>query len=258
MQAVSEEGKENRRKGLIIKLIIPCFILLAIVVGALVYINDFYHANTDALRAMSGTSNGVSIRIGTVVDSNDIIVYEPQNAKTGLIFYPGAKVAYEAYTPLMKACAEQGILCIIVKMPANLAILGSNRADGLQEAYPEIEHWYIGGHSLGGAMASTYLSSHTDEYEGLILLASYSTKDLSQSGIKTLSIYGSEDQVINKANYEKYKVNLGTSLTELVIDGGCHAYFGSYGPQDGDGQPTITPEEQRSQTVEAITDFVLE
>ena len=46
------------------------------------------------------------------------------------------------------------------------------------------------------------------------------------------------------------------AFTELVIDGGCHAYFGVYGPQDGDGTPEISNEEQISLTAEAIAAFV--
>ena len=37
-----------------------------------------------------------------------------------------------------------------------------------------------------------------------------------------------------------------------MIDGGCHAYFGKYGAQDGDGIPTVTNEEQIRITVENI------
>ena len=144
----------------------------------------------------------------------------------------------------MAACAEQGILCILVKMPFNLAVLDVNAADSLREQYPEIERWYIGGHSLGGSMAASYLEKHTEDYEGLILLGSYSTADLSGSGLEVLSIYGSEDKVMNREKYGKNKSNLPDDFTEIIIDGGCHAYFGMYGAQEGDGTPTITNEEQ--------------
>ena len=85
-------------------------------------------------------------------------------------------------------------------MPCNLAVLDSNAADGIAEQYPDIETWFIGGHSLGGAMAASYAAGHSDELDGLILLAAYSTEDLSGSDLAVLSIYGSEDQVLNRGN----------------------------------------------------------
>ena len=39
--------------------------------------------------------------------------------------------------------------------------------------FPEIRHWYIAGHSIGGAMASQFASSHPDQAGGLILLGAH-------------------------------------------------------------------------------------
>jgi hypothetical protein len=180
------------------------------------------------------------------------IVFEPQTAKAGFIFYPGGKVEHTAYIPLMRACASEGILCVLVEMPFNLAVLDVNAADGIQEEYPEIEEWYIGGHSLGGSMAASYLANHVEDYEGLILLGSYSTANLSGTNLTVLSVFGSEDRVMNREKYEESKSNLPNNFTEYIIDGGCHAYFGMYGAQDGDGKPTVTNEEQIRLTVENI------
>ena len=58
----------------------------------------------------------------------------------------------------MKACADKGVLCVLIEMPFNLAVLDMNAAEGIRVKYPEIENWYIGGHSLGGSMAASYLS----------------------------------------------------------------------------------------------------
>ena len=185
-----------------------------------------------------------------------MIVFKPKDAMEGLIFYPGGKVEYEAYAPLMEALAKEGILCVLVHMPANLAVLDVNAADGIQEDFPQIEEWYIGGHSLGGSMAASYLGKHIDEYEGLILFSSYSTEDLRTSDLDVLSIYGSEDGVLNADKYDSNQVNLPSEFEEFVIEGGCHAYFGSYGKQDGDGKPTITNEEQIRITAEKVKAFM--
>ena len=139
-------------------------------------------------------------------------------------------------------------------MPFNLAVLDINAADGIQEQHPEIEKWYIGGHSLGGSMAASYLANHIDDYDGLILLGSYSTADLSKTGLDVLSVYGSEDKVMNRVKYDENKSNLPSDLIEVVIEGGCHAYFGMYVAQEVDGKPTISNEEQIFLTANHIFD----
>ena len=237
----------DKRKRKILIMTVSIALALAMIVGACaIYLGDYYRADYEAI--------GAFLPQGTTFkeDSDGTIVFEPEGATKGLIFYPGGKVEYRAYVPLMQACAEEGILCVLVEMPFNLAVLDVNAADGIQREYPEIEDWYIGGHSLGGSMAASYLAGHTEDYEGLILLGSYSTADLSDTDLDVLSVFGSEDQVMNREKYDENKSNLPTDFTETVIEGGCHAYFGMYGAQEGDGTPTITNEEQICITVENI------
>ena len=236
---------KRKRKTFIISTSVV--LALAIIAGACaVYLGDYYRADQEAI--------GAFLPQGTVwtEEADGTMVFEPEGATKGLIFYPGGKVEYTAYIPLMQACAENGILCVLVEMPFNLAVFDINAADGIQKEYPEIEEWYIGGHSLGGSMAAYYLADKADDYEGLILLGSYSTKDLSDTDLAVLSVFGSEDKVMNREKYEDNKSNLPSNFTEFVIDGGCHAYFGMYGAQTGDGTPTITNEEQIRLTAEQI------
>ena len=63
---------------------------------------------------------------------------------------------------------------------------------------------------------------------------------------------------MNKGKYEANKTNLPEDFTETILDGGCHAYFGMYGAQDGDGVPVLTNEEQIRMTEEAIRAFMNE
>ena len=226
-------------------------VLLVIGIGSYAYLSDYYHADEVALEAMAYQTDSVQAE-----QDGDVIWFVPKDPTAGLIFYPGGKVEYTAYAPLLRACAEQGILCALVQMPGNLAVLDANAADGLQQEHPEITTWYIAGHSLGGAMASNYAAAHSEDFDGLILLAAYSTKDLTGTTLRVLSVYGSEDGVMNRESYEKNRANLPADTTEVILDGGCHSQFGSYGPQDGDGSPTISGEEQVRQTVEAIAAFV--
>ena len=96
------------------------------------------------------------------------------------------------------------------------------------------------------------MGRHAEDYERLILLGSYSTVDLSETNLAVLSMYGSEDKVMNHEKYQDNRSNLPSEFVEYVIDGGCHAYFGMYGAQEGDGMPSITNEEQIRITIEKI------
>ena len=226
-------------------------LVLALGVGGFVYINDYYHAGEEAMAVMGSAETDEVI----VSQKDGMAVFLPRGGSdTGIIFYPGGKVEYSAYAPLLYRCAEMDITCVLVEMPGNLAVLDINAADGIQERYTHVNEWYLAGHSLGGAMASSYLASHAEAYEGIILLGAYATEPLQHE--RVLSIYGSEDRVLNMEQYEEGRANLPADYTELIIDGGCHAYFGAYGAQEGDGVPTITAETQWDITAQAIAQFV--
>lgn len=225
--------------------------LLIIICAFLLYTSDYYHADDIAIQ---------KARIDGDIDISNIngaLVFDPGNADTALIFYPGGKVEYTAYEPLMIEIAQKGILCILPKMPFNLAVFDINAANTYISQNTKILHWYIGGHSLGGSMAASYASKNSGEIEGLVLLASYSTADISSSNIRVLSIYGSKDGVMNKESYQKNKSNLPVNFTEIVLQGGNHAGFGCYGPQKGDGNADITSKQQQMDTAQAIAEFCL-
>lgn len=229
---------------------VSAVVMIAVIAAACgAYLNSYYRADSDSIAAFSAdfTVQGREVADG-------VIAYEPEKAVAGLIFYPGGLVEYTAYEPLMQACAEKGILCVLLKMPFHLAVLDMNAADGVQAQFPQIEKWYIGGHSLGGAMASSYAAKHTDEFDGVVLLGAYATEDI--RSLNVISLYGSEDKVMNKEKYDEYISNLPADFTEIVIEGGCHAGFGMYGPQDGDGMPAITAAEQIKLTAAAVFDWL--
>ena len=226
---------------------IVLWVLTMLLAACSVYFANYYHAEPAAVEALA-PAGAVAVQTA----ENGDIVFAPEGARVGFIFYPGGKVEHRAYVPLMQALAERGILCVLVEMPFHLAVFDVNAAEGIPQRYPEIERWYIGGHSLGGSMAAAYVESCADAFEGLVLLGSYSTADLSKTGLRVLSVYGSEDRVMNRENYEENKGNLPQDFEELILDGGCHAYFGMYGAQEGDGTPTITGAEQIDRTADAV------
>lgn len=126
-------------------------------------------------------------------------------------------------------------------MPLHMAIFGVDRAEEVMEAY-HYEIWDLGGHSLGGAMAADFTAEHADQVDGLLLLASYPTKDLSKTEIAVTTIYGSEDGVLNMDKLEEGRKLLPKGSKEKCIEGGNHAQFGSYGKQKGDGEARISAE----------------
>ena len=232
--------------------IIPVVILAVIVLTGCafwVYTTVYYHADTDAINAYLAEHSDVTIH----TTDDGTMIFEGKNVEKGnIIFYPGGKVEYTAYQSLMVACAEQGYRCYLVEMPFNLAVLDVNAADGIITDGEDVAKWYLAGHSLGGTIAANYAAKHGDKIEGLRLLGAYSTQSLTDSGIAVLSIYGSNDGVMNHDKYESCRSNYPSEFREYVIAGGCHAYFGLYGYQKGDGTPTITPIEQIERTAEII------
>ncbi len=186
------------------------------------------------------------------------IFYDGPGEDTLLILYPGAKVDTKAYEPIVSKLAEDGIDCIVVNMPFHFAIFNSNAADDILEKY-KYENYYIAGHSLGGAMAANYLSKDENlkKFKGLILLASYSANDFHDTELKALSIYGSNDGVLNfsklKAGRKYFKKE---NYKEEVIEGGNHAQFGSYGKQSGDNKADISAQEQWEKTIDLIEEFI--
>lgn len=246
-------SKNRSKKKILIAVTVTLAVILLLVLFCALYLNDYYSADTLAVEAFM---NDADIEITTLRDG--VTVFAPEEPMAGIIFYPGGKVDHTAYLPLMKSCASKGILCVLVEMPFRLAVLDINAADGIPESYPEIEDWYLMGHSLGGSMAASYLEKQTDAFKGLILLGSYSTADLSDTGLRVLSLYGSEDRVMDREKYQQNLGNLPSDFEEMIIEGGCHAYFGMYGAQKGDGMPSITAEEQILFTAEAVSRWIEE
>ncbi len=230
------------------------FLSISILVGGLsIYASDYYRADTTAIKEF-----GLDGAIAQREIKKGITAYGKEDADYGIIFYPGGKVEHTAYVPLMRQLASKGALCILIEMPFKLAVLGANKADDIREEFPNVSRWYMSGHSLGGAMASSYVEKNASEFEGLILLGAYSTKDLSATSLRVLSIYGSEDKVMNMEKYEECKANLPANAYDIKLKGGCHAYFGMYGEQEGDGTATITNAEQIRKTSDRITNFIAE
>jgi pimeloyl-ACP methyl ester carboxylesterase len=183
------------------------------------------------------------------------LVFEPvrQAAEVGLILYPGGRVDARAYAPAARAIAAEGYRVVIVPMPLNLAVLAPDRAGGVMAAYPEVQAWAVGGHSLGGAMAARYADLHPEQVAGLVLWAAYpaASNDLSEREVAVVSIYGSRDGLATADDIDASRALLPVTTTWVEIEGGNHAQFGWYGAQRRDLEATISREAQQAQVVAA-------
>ena len=244
--------KTRKRKFLIC---VPLALVLTLVVaGSAFYVADYYHADDTARAASSegAADDGVEIR----QLANGQIAFVPAAPRAGMVFYPGAKVQPEAYAPLLRRFADEGILCVLVKPLFNLALLNTSAAEGVAEQFPDVDSWLLAGHSMGGVAAAEYLAAHAEEFEGVVFLAAYPAADLSGFGGSALSIVGDADGVLNRKSYEEARPKLPEDAREYVIEGGNHAYFGNYGEQAGDGAAAITREDQQAQTAREVARFV--
>lgn len=230
--------------------------LIALLIVATVFVfwaSDVYPANEIALEALEPDSQ---VFVNT---ERGVAIFSPADnprPKTGFIFYPGGKVDYRAYAPILKMIASDGYFVALTPAPLNLAVFDVNAAARVEAQYPEIENWFVGGHSLGGVAAAWYAGSHPD-IKGVVLWGSTPADDLLRvNNIPKLVIYGDHDGLISLEMYNDSRKALPFDATFVVIEGGNHAQFGSYGEQAGDEAATISPEEQWAQTVNATVEFM--
>ncbi len=227
-----------------LKWFIPLFIAVVFAAVFLIYTGIYCRAGTTALAALKSDDTV------TVVQTAYGWLFDGPSESDALIFYPGGKVEETAYAPLLHRLAAEGMDTCLVRMPLRLAIFGKDNAKNVMAAH-NYENWYIGGHSLGGVMAADYAAEHPDRITGIVLLAAYPTKKIDDS-LKVLSIYGSQDGVINMKAMEDAKKLLPDGFAEYVIEGGNHAQFADYGEQRTDGKAAVTNEEQIERTVKLI------
>lgn len=242
---------KKRRSGRLTRrgkwVIFSVVLILVYLTGGMVYFSIFSHASENAMVYMNSTDTV------SVSEIDDGYLFDGPGTENAFIFYPGAKVDEKAYAELMMRLADEGTDCFLISMPLHMAILGKRKADNVIEAYSGngYKHWYIGGHSLGGAVAAIYAAENSDKLDGVVMLAAYSTKKLDQN-LKAMTMIATNDHVINTQDYEENKKNLPPDATEVVIQGGNHSQFGDYGDQRGDGEATITRDDQIKQVCEAI------
>lgn len=211
--------------------------------------NDVPAPLADALKALE-----TNAEVAVFEDRWLIFLPTAQDPSIGFIIYPGGRVDARAYAAVAQQIAGESFLVVIVPMPLNLAITNANAATEVMAAYPQIESWVIGGHSLGGAMAARYAYAHPGTVEGLVLWAAYPAEsdDLTnREDLVVSSIYGTEDGLATVEKVESSRHRLPPSSSFVAISGGNHAQFGSYGDQSGDRPANISRAQQQRLVVEA-------
>ena len=239
----------RRHWKLLVAVIIAAVFIIA--AGGYVWLTDLVDPMPEARPALDSDDR-------VIVETDPWLAFEPAApSATGLVLYPGARVPAEAYAPPARAIAEAGYTTIIPSMPFGLAVLDADVADEVMAAYPQVERWVIGGHSLGGAMAAQHAADRGD-LDGLTLWAAYPPGgvDLSGDDLLASSISATADGLTSLEEIEASRAQLPPDTVFVEIAGGNHAGFGWYGEQDGDGVATISREEQQAQVVTATLDLL--
>lgn len=196
-----------------------------------------------------------------VTDVGDAVLLEPTEEAdeapngTGLVFIPGAKIDPYAYLYKLAGVVEQaGVTVVITKPTLNLAFFDQRPLSTFTAAAPDVDTWFVGGHSLGGVRACQLADDPA--VSGLVLFGSYCANDLSSSSLQVLSLAGSDDGLSTPEKVADARVRLPADATMVEIEGANHARFGDYGVQPGDGTATISTEDARSEITRALVDIL--
>lgn len=212
---------------------------VALLVGAALTVGYFgtpYHGPAESIAAVEDDPR-------VTVDRTDGgYVLQPAGTEpaAGVVFYPGGRVHPDAYVESLSTLAREANVTVVVpKLPLNLAVvdyglaqtrLGTHAADTAMAEQPAVEEWFVGGHSLGGAMACRYAA--TNRVDGVLLYASYCDVDISERDLAVVSVTGSADGVLNRTASERNRGNLPAATRFAELSGVNHTQFGSYTGQD--------------------------
>lgn len=226
--------------------------ILIIVLVSTIFVAWASDASSPQPEALSALNSTELVEVSSL---EKWIIFQPtgKKASTGLIIYPGGKVDARSYAPLAKEIANAGYTVVILPMPLNLAVFAPNSAEKVIEQFPSISNWAIAGHSLGGSMAATFVNNQPNRVDGIAFWASYPIESsaLDDQPIEAVSIYGTNDGLATLQDIENSRPFLPADTTWVPIEGGNHAQFGWYGPQNGDNPATVSHLAQQSQIVTA-------
>ncbi|WP_418969738.1 alpha/beta hydrolase [Alloscardovia omnicolens] len=238
------------------KLIVVLLSLVAVCVvgGAVAFYALTYKPTDEAVQYASTAQTHDGVKVFKSTSQGD--------EKGQIVFYGGGLVEDASYAKLGAKLADRGYSFYLIHSTLNLPVLSIQKAQQVIHRYG-LKHVYLGGHSLGGVVAAMNAENAGDagssgEIDGLLFLASYPPEsvDLSSRKLRVLSLTASNDKVLQWDNYEKAKKRLPSDASYVTIDGGNHSGFGLYGHQRGDGEATISADEQQDEIVDQIARFI--
>jgi Alpha/beta hydrolase family len=247
----STQVRRRARRRIIVA--VPLLVLSLLLVLALAYARPFVATPTATTGLRSEKGVRLSDRLGwyELVPAQTDSEGEEIKPTAGLVFVPGARVDSRAYAHLLRPLAEAGYLVVVLKEPLGFAILDPDHGKKVLDLHPEIAHWVVAGHSLGGSVAAS-LADDDDMVEGLVLLASYPADPIIRNDLKLVSISGTADGLATPADIEASRAKLPPDTSFVVINGAVHSSFGDYGEQPGDGIATIDRSAAQAEINKAI------
>jgi len=249
--------KLSKKKPLWLKVIIA-FAVTALV-GLLVFVAYFIYSYANSLPYSKSPYDTARSGDGyQFIDKGGYFELQP-NSPSGkaLIMYPGAFAEPQAYVASLAELTKAGITVFIIKSPLNFALLDSGAAKRIIGQQPQINDWYVAGHSLGGVTACEFAKSNQALIKGLILLGSYCNGQANSLKPKVLSIYATNDGLTELKDVEKSRTMLPSGAEFVAIEGGNHTQFGTFAKlQPGDKPAAISQDEQTTQLIQAIRSFI--
>jgi predicted esterase len=241
------------RRGAILFLTVLAVLTFLIGVGFYAYFGVFAHHSPDEVRESVRANPNVSMTegYGGYIVSNA----DPDVERLGLVFYPGGRVAPNAYLSTAARIAERADVTVVIpKMSLNLAVFSQERADAVIRNESQISRWVVGGHSLGGAMACRYAGSNADGVEGIVLVGSYCDRPVKDT--PTIVVIGTRDAVLDRDQFVASRENLPPDHEISRIEGMNHSQAGWYSGQRGGQEARISTTEAHRRLAIEITDWL--
>lgn len=238
-------SKNGIAKRLIVLVLVQVLLVTVTILALMV---PYYRAGETAQQYLH---SGENIEF---TDNERYYAFLNGSSKTAVIFYPGSSVDEYAYSCLAGSLASDGADVYVIKSPLHFPLLNRKGAEAiLQET--NYENIFIGGHSLGGYVATGYARDCGFGVDGLFVLGAYPSGKIDDR-IRYLSIYGSEDGILDRNEYEERRQYWPQDSQERVIDGGNHSYFADYGLQRLDHEALIDQKTQMEITHQQIAEFI--
>jgi pimeloyl-ACP methyl ester carboxylesterase len=197
-----------------------------------------------------------------VVDRSTTLEFLPTagTSETAMVFICGSGIAAEAYAPLLRPLADEGVPVFVVRLPYRFAPFESHKQQAvdivraLPKQHPEYTRWVVAGHSLGAALACRVVRTDAGSFDAMVLVGTTHPKqdNLSYLKIPVTKVYGNSDGIATSNDVVANAHLLPAHTRWVEIEGANHSQFGHYGHQLMDRTATISRESQQQQTREVL------